>query len=106
VERCDDTARGEPAQGAGWRGCEGIPCPRCHENTQVRTHAAITPILLRQSYYYYYGRWYVCLNQDCKAIRSCAMRTAIYPDAELNDADDAAARLQTIREQLLREAVL
>ena len=42
---------------------EGIACPSCLEATEIRTHAAITPKLTRQPYYY--ARWYMCLNPTC-----------------------------------------
>jgi hypothetical protein len=42
----------------------GDPCPRCGLRTQVRAHIEITEQQLRQPWYY--SRWFVCVNRDCR----------------------------------------
>jgi hypothetical protein len=43
---------------------DGPPCPRCHQQTQVREHVQVTAKELTKPYYY--SRWYRCANSQCK----------------------------------------
>ena len=44
-------------------GRNGIPCPRCGQQTEMREHVAITDKHLRQPYYF--SRWFYCRNPQC-----------------------------------------
>lgn len=60
----------------------GIPCPRCGQPTEIRTHARITPKLKRKTYY---RRWYYCVNPNCRT-------KGVYRDEDRSDVDEDMQR--------------
>lgn len=74
---------------------DGIPCPRCGAQTEVRGHVAVTDKQRRQPFYY--SRWFNCPNGKCPT-------TLIMRDEfrVINDPEKAAVaqRTQAIQEQL------
>jgi hypothetical protein len=59
---------------------DGDPCPRCARPTQIREHVAVTDKQLAKPYYF--SRWFVCTNADCKTTLIMAERFRVVNDQE------------------------
>ena len=80
-------AKRQAAANIAPRDVSGIPCPRCNQPTEVRTHPVVTAKMKRRPYY---TKWYYCKNPNCKT-------TTVVRD---EDRSDVQERLAKITEQL------
>ena len=56
---------------------QGVPCPRCDRATTIRQHVAITAKELAKPFYY--RRWYICENRDCRTTMIMPEDCKVYP---------------------------
>jgi hypothetical protein len=54
----------------------GDPCPRCGQPTEIREHACISNRELRRPYYY--RRWFMCRNSDCRTTTIVPARFQVF----------------------------
>jgi hypothetical protein len=79
----------------------GIPCPRCHRPTEIRTHEEVPPMMFGQTFFY--RQWFYCCNPLCRTTTVMRDDDRVFCDDVDDDVDaDALWRRAAIAEQLRR----